>query len=1528
MSEFQIGAKDLVQSPHIYLQAAGSTGEDGSTPGVHLRWDFLNKLGDAHLPKGNLASQVPYATNQAFNKANDFVKIYSVPYTKPYSIKIDISDLSLDNMHITNNYFIAEHEVNMQNITGENITHTVQFRFDKYEFSLASQASTNSDEILINYKGIIEVEVINQPCFAATIKIQLADSSTGNDGVLRSETVSYPDVESEIDANTGNEKNNLFVSCRKTFSFSPDVENLSSRPIVENTAFLEPENAAEFKLIAENIKYIRFDYQESFPVEIKLETYHDFITGTGNNQDLTWQSLGDFSLSIDDSIVQNRLDNTDFNIDDHWPRFNQSEIYPDAFKVRTENYWNKWLTTQNGTQSLKEGVEKYLTRSTLSGNLAATEIIQTEEDASDVANYEINYLDLLKFVAYDFHIARMLGLAHIHAESVAGNMDGKSYIYLMKYETQAQLASEAPSFVQHFFMTLPTTKEDSRTPEIPVLRPVEYGLKISGPSPIMLTDENGYLPDGKARYIRLFRENNDYIHEELREFYNPEDNFCYSSKTDPVFLGLEYKEDGGNWQLPVLNHDKNTIDLEITGGDPITNYEVIPLLNRADSADNLKEIFTHRETFSGIHTYAIYGINWFSRYSPLSNEQSTDETIFPVKYNLLPPSDFTAQLIMQEDVPVLTTELEQQLLDGIATDDETLVRITFSWNHVHNIAHQSDTAQLLFRPTMPANIRGKIESVISLNSSEVLVDIVSYTSESTTQVIRPVVPEGVNIENFIGGVFVSGDNKYLINAISVVIPNERIQITLQKEKELNSYTNSQDEYVSVYEYIIPDVGALCMSIENLAKETSWNYKLNREIQLKQFTTIFDNDGSVFSGGAQLHTETITDEEGNIQILNCGGVFEKASITEREDVDEHGNVISDSHSGIYDIIFNNNYSLPAPNDASVEWYNGTVRINIEGKDEKKVLKVLEINNGYVVAGGTTLKLVAYDPYFSDEDGVLTDSIETGNDILVNFHPGYKTYIYAEVGNGFIAENILPVSGLGPRQTFMGIKSIDSTILAESKISTPVTLVSYKEVVPMPPSEPIGAEFATRPDFYGKSTYTVDCDVVSITGSDDTRLSSSIIFYRANERSILDVLYSTETVKNIYNQLEALTSEEAVYLPNLWKGLIKILYDFNNNEFKPDIADGTEFPLTFRFPAPDNTDYYIPQQDTSLSKVYPFDGSISITNSILKQAILSAFTPLTKTPILYRDVNEGYQTSGRPPKTTDNNGKSLVGTSEYDPYPMAVYIENGTKTTIRFTDYSLDGSSKNIYFYYAMEMSPTFKFSTPSPVTGPIRLVNSFAPEAPGIKKITSQLANSVTGDVTAVNFEVNEYLPSENISRFRIYRALSFDDAKNIRTMTLAKTISVGENLSDDFSNLDFPPYGDTLFYRLVAVRVIKNEQDIEEEIPSKPSELLLASVVDVFNPEAPEITYISGDIIGGYLQSVKLKWTKTAHNATYYLYKMTSSGNWKLLETIKTNDKNIFYNMGNLEKTDEDGNTLYHRFKVTVENASGLLNLEEKTLTI
>ncbi|MNY18796.1 hypothetical protein D3C86_1522010 [compost metagenome] len=175
-------------------------------------------------------------------------------------------------------------------------------------------------------------------------------------------------------------------------------------------------------------------------------------------------------------------------------------------------------------------------------------------------------------------------------------------------------------------------------------------------------------------------------------------------------------------------------------------------------------------------------------------------------------------------------------------------------------------------------------------------------------------------------------------------------------------------------------------------------------------------------------------------------------------------------------------------------------------------------------------------------------------------------------------------------------------------------------------------------------------------------------------------------------------------------------------------------------------------------------------------------------------------------------------------------------------------------------------------------------------------------------------------------------------MKLVKSVVVGDEVTDDFSDVSFPLYGDPLFYRIVALREIVNENDQTEYIPSKPSNVVLTNIVDNVNPEPPHLSYTSDPPTTSApitLNNVTLSWEPTCYNGIYYLYVMTSSGNWQKIYEERSNDPVISVDLANTDlqdgsivKQDEDGNTIYKRFRVQVENSSGLMNLTNDELTI
>ena len=159
-------------------------------------------------------------------------------------------------------------------------------------------------------------------------------------------------------------------------------------------------------------------------------------------------------------------------------------------------------------------------------------------------------------------------------------------------------------------------------------------------------------------------------------------------------------------------------------------------------------------------------------------------------------------------------------------------------------------------------------------------------------------------------------------------------------------------------------------------------------------------------------------------------------------------------------------------------------------------------------------------------------------------------------------------------------------------------------------------------------------------------------------------------------------------------------------------------------------------------------------------------------------------------------------------------------------------------------------------------------------------------------------------------------------------------ISDDFQDEIIPPYGEPLFYKIIACRKVKYvDIDSNEQIdyvPSKPTKSLLANIVDNVNPSAPKLTETIASTANDELSGLVLNWNKTAHNAKYILFKMNNAGNWSKVHEVKSNDEaELTYSFADpVPKVNDDGIAIYHRFKVSVENSSGLFNLEEKILTI
>lgn len=677
----------------------------------------------------------------------------------------------------------------------------------------------------------------------------------------------------------------------------------------------------------------------------------------------------------------------------------------------------------------------------------------------------------------------------------------------------------------------------------------------------------------------------------------------------------------------------------------------------------------------------------------------------------------------------------------------------------------------------------------------------------------------------------------------------------------------------------------------------------------------------------------------------------------------------------------NHTLAAHPDPRISWYKGTIRLKTVAGDTQSY-PVSYIGN-LTSTNTTGLALVIQDPGFSPEDPANPGSGDLYtidlDDISANgnYHPSYKLYLpysngvhpvsgapVAPSGVHFDEPATLPVfndPAVSNKKTFMSVRSVDVVEQVSSYLAAPSTLLAQKITVPVAPGLPQGPLYATRPDFYGKSTYTFDT-AVDTTGG---RSPYALVFLKSTNDKLLDVLYRKETqavIKQAWSEL----SPEAELDPQLWKILINGISEPGS---PAAFAVYETTAGTFQWPMPDNDTFYIPFETNipidllidpelfypfevskafSLTSSYPVYGRMTTASELLKRAVNDCFIPLNEQPPLFMHLRTGRQTSFAPSVIRDTNG-ILLDPQTHDIYPMIRKFTDEDSTYVRFTDYTLDGASNCLYFYRAMEMDDKFKFSEVSDTLGPVVMVNSYYPERPQIRKALTRLENPSQEITAGIMFELNPYSESEKISKLDIYRSIGETDALSTRTMTKVKTVAWGDPLVDDFANDPFPLFGEDLVYRLVALREVKDVRDVLGdadaeivEIPSHPSAMVQATLVDVVNPVAPDLEFVIGGVTADEYTDVLIGWQTTCYNGNYSLQKMNDSGNWVEIYHTKQKTGSVSYPplvngvpdfvthtaTALFPRTHEDGQQIYHRFRVQVENSSGLFNLQEKVFIL
>lgn len=296
-------------------------------------------------------------------------------------------------------------------------------------------------------------------------------------------------------------------------------------------------------------------------------------------------------------------------------------------------------------------------------------------------------------------------------------------------------------------------------------------------------------------------------------------------------------------------------------------------------------------------------------------------------------------------------------------------------------------------------------------------------------------------------------------------------------------------------------------VENMQNDSSWSlYGTNPS----SFKITIDHTVVYNENIASINIDNITETH----VTKFRGIYEDAVISKvYEDVEVYEDendepVVQSRHLGLYKIEFPQfsmvQHSQNLLEQNFVEFYNGSVRIHTvtypNGK--RKILKVVKTAN--IGAAGQTLIIYANDATFPVNENELIDYegkiIADGQDSTsqkVNYYPGYKVYLYQNVSQGITEPNILPGEDEDLRYSIFSLRSRDTTYDFRSRLSTPALMYAKSIKEPLIPEKPEGGLFATRPDFFGKATYTFTTKF--------KQKPYSVQFGRASDIQLLSSLY---------------------------------------------------------------------------------------------------------------------------------------------------------------------------------------------------------------------------------------------------------------------------------------------------------------------------------------------------------------------------------------------------------------------------------------
>lgn len=1557
-----------LQTPGFYLQAAGSAGAD-STKGIHLRWSFGEKLGENHLPKGNAAS-----TSYNFNKPDDFVKVYRTPYVK----SVFSLDFSVAPQLVDDNQKMWVYKFN-------NNTRLIYVYFkNKNVYTQVRQVAnplTNPLQFIEKYGNeLIEVQCKTDLFFAASLKVNNVQSDSG----LQVEALSAKDNTSVLPQNLTYRKelysnavsSNYFNSENgKTLRFKASSCLILMIDFEFYSDFIISRNQAQawkllgkFALTTDNSEaFKRLDpLPDSNPVHGAWLRYNDGAFVNTKNYKDKWEHPSQGPLDRDIKTVVDKY----ISLSDAQPNpkanetlnlnFGAAQNDP-AVTITTDPVQDGQTEVSNldilNIASLDYHVARMLglghldlNNAVMNGEFIYIAEYQTNRNL-DINSSDKNYQLLSMSLPVSTQIERLS--LPVDLLKISKGMEGNNPNSAGLYNSEGYSPDGKYRYISLYNIQIPDfqvnpTFFDSSQPfnASAFTNPVYAGL------------EHRLVKPGEAdTYVWVKPE----LCHDTRYF-----NTDNSSETLPIQIPSVY--------APLYMHRQDKSGTYFYKGYGINWF------SRAQYGE--KELSIETDIKPANRLLPPSGTNVFNiqKEVPLTFTTQNEQ----LRLNAIPDNEDKTLVRLTYDYHIYQDMIGYSIPfdSGISTmvyeqDPESLFP--------DNKEVFADEVEIFYRNYTPKIISAKAYDVVPhanqlmaiIKTKDYLVPGSGAANAGVTQssiqmqTYKSEIPAGTAVSDYIGSIFLMDGDSYIINGIDQT--STGLHFTVFKKAAsaaiIAGTTPLIDQSSLTLPVINPATEGLFSVTENMQNTSTWGIKNPNSLKVK----IGTNDWTV-------HREVIETPLSNGETqryLEKSRGFWKQATVEKYFEDLHvyqnslGTVIEypntpKVHKGVYKITFPGfKMAQHIQYNVGVEWQNGIVRMftnedynngnPIESRSVFKVVRTEYIgtNNDlvlYIYDNNFIIKEnSSYEPIFHVLGGQTLPAKPTdpvvGTSLQLNYYPSYKVYLYKNVANNLTQDAILPGDNEDVRYSIFGLRSVDNDNLDmqgakyKSKFGVPAVMFANKIIEPKQPKQPTGSKYATRPDKFGKSTYSFITEYA--------HKPYSVQFFRANNTLLMAALYRPSTIEMIKNNLNELGGMDEVFFNNRWINFMDfdMLTNAGSTAYMelPDVG-----PKKFTMPVPDSEDFleainaFIKEHNRYFNlttaenplldelawknRTYPLNHIVIHAipgksdelrlGHFIKERTFNCFLPLTEVPMIYQHIKNmsfsdpaGHRPKNKKQNIRDASGYLLPVThADFDMAPMAAVYSSVPKHSTLFTDFTLDGASDNFYFYGAREFGNQMQMGEFSPFLGPIKLVNTNPAEPPKIASLLPVVDNATLGITAKVKVEVNPYPEVQKITKVSLYRATNKLDADSILSMQHIKTVDVADLetdaasdnwvVYDEFEDLTDKPYGDLLFYRVVVTRKVEYSTTdynvsppaskvVVEEAPSMPSKVVVSTLVENYNPPTPELKYHSEPVPvdSDTINWVILSWEQMCYKGKYSLYKMSNQGNWKEMARIHTDAK-------------------------------------------